>query len=70
MPFEVKRFRHVAAAIPQLVVHCGIAVSPRQQRTQPQQPDVAGHQPLVGLNRVGSSYDLCFAFLARTGLSL
>jgi hypothetical protein len=25
---------------------------------------------LVGLNRVGSSYDLCFAFLAHTGLSL
>ena len=24
----------------------------------------------AGLNRVGSNYDLCFAFLAHTGLSL
>jgi hypothetical protein len=31
MPLVAKRFRHVAVAIPQLVVHLGIAVSPRQQ---------------------------------------
>jgi hypothetical protein len=31
MPLKLKRFRHVAVAIPQVRVSRGIAVSPRQQ---------------------------------------
>jgi hypothetical protein len=30
MPFEAKRFRHVAVAIPEVRVSGGITVSPRQ----------------------------------------
>jgi hypothetical protein len=48
MPFVAKRFRHVAVAIPEVRVRCGIALSPRQQCPQPQQPDVAYHQTLIG----------------------
>ena len=48
MPFEAKRFRHVAVAIPQVHVGRAIAVSARQQSPQPQQPDVAYHQTLIG----------------------
>jgi len=36
-------------------------------------PDTIGEAQLAaetGLQRVGTSYDLCFAFLAHTGLSL
>jgi hypothetical protein len=48
MPLVAKRFRRVAVAIPEVRVSCGIAVRPRQQSPQPQQPDVAYHQTLVG----------------------
>ena len=48
VPLEAKRCRHVAVAIPQVRVSRGIAVSPRQQSAQPQQPDVAHHQTLIG----------------------
>ncbi len=48
MPLEAKRFRHVAVAIPQVLVSPGIAVRPRHQSPQPQQPDLAYHQTVVG----------------------
>src|ERR1700722_9441997 len=48
MALELKRYRHVAVAIPEFGVSRGITVSPRQQSPQPQQPDVAYHQTLVG----------------------
>jgi hypothetical protein len=48
MPFETKGSRHVAVAIPEVPVSCGIAVSLRQESPQPQQPDVAYHQTLIG----------------------
>src|SRR6185312_14533051 len=48
MPFEAKRCRHVAVAIPQVRVSRGITVSPRQESAEPQQPDVAHHQTLIG----------------------
>jgi len=37
----------VAAAIPEVCISSGIAVSPRQSSPQPQQPDVAHHQTLI-----------------------
>ena len=48
MPFEAKRFRHVAVAIPIVAIRGVVAVSPRQQCAQPQQPDVAYHQTFIG----------------------
>ena len=39
MPLEAKRCRHGAVAIPIVAVGGLVAVSPRQQRAQPQQPD-------------------------------
>ena len=48
MPFEAKCFRHVAVAIPQVHISHGITVSLREQSPQPQQPDVAHHQTLIG----------------------
>ena len=39
--FEAKRFRHGAVAIPEVPVGNLVAAGPRQQRPQPQQPDVA-----------------------------
>src|ERR1700749_2813677 len=48
MSFEAKRSRRVAVAIPQVRVSGRIAVSPRQESLQPQQPDVAYHQTLIG----------------------
>jgi hypothetical protein len=48
MSFEAKRFRHVAVAIREVCISRGIAVSPRQESPQPQQPDVAYHQTLIG----------------------
>ena len=36
MPFEAKRFRHVAVVIPEVRVSLSIAASPRQERPQPQ----------------------------------
>ena len=48
MPLEAKRSRHVAVAIPEIRVRRGIAVSPRQESPQPQQPDLAYHQTLIG----------------------
>ena len=48
MPFEAKRSRHTAVAIPEVAVGGFVAVSPSQQRPQPQQPDVAYHQALIG----------------------
>ena len=49
VPLEAKRCRHGAVAIPIVAVGGLVAVSPRQQCAHPQQPDVAYHQPLVGL---------------------
>jgi hypothetical protein len=48
VPFEAKRFRHVSVASLEIRVSGGIAVSPRQQSPQPQQPDVAHHDTLFG----------------------
>ena len=48
MPLEAKGFRHVAVAIPQVRVGPGIAVSPRQESPQPQQPDLAHSENVVG----------------------
>ena len=48
MSLEAKRFRHVAIAIPEVRVSRGIVASPCQQSPQPQQPDVAYHQTLIG----------------------
>src|SRR5580693_3711685 len=48
MSFEAKRSRHIAVAVPELRVSRGIAVCPCQQRPQPQQPDLAYHQTLIG----------------------
>jgi hypothetical protein len=73
VPVEAKRFRHVAVAIPEVRVRCGIAVSPGQQCAQPQQQDVAhsytvvrprGRQPLdcgLGFGRVtvGAAIEQC-----------
>jgi hypothetical protein len=47
MSFETELFRHVAVAIPEIRVR-GIAVRPRQQCAQPQQPNLAYHQTLIG----------------------
>jgi hypothetical protein len=35
MPFEAKRFRHVAVAIPVFAIAGLVAVSPRQESVQP-----------------------------------
>jgi hypothetical protein len=48
MPLEAKRFRHVAVAIPVFTIAGLVTVGTGQQRAQPQQPDVAYHQTLVG----------------------
>ena len=48
VPLEAKLCGHRAVAIPIVAVGGLIAVGPRQQRAQPQQPDVAYHQTLVG----------------------
>ena len=44
MPFEAKPFRQVAVAIVKVAVGGLVAVSPRHQCPQPQQPDVACHK--------------------------
>ena len=44
MSLEAKRFRHVAVAIAEACIGRVIAVSPRQESPQPQQPDVAYSQ--------------------------
>ena len=48
MSFEAKRFRHGAVAIPIVAVGRVVAAGPRQQRAQPQQPDVADNQSVIG----------------------
>jgi hypothetical protein len=48
VPLEAKRCRHVAVAIPIVAIGDLIAFRPCQQRAQPQQPDVAQNQTLVG----------------------
>ncbi len=48
MPLEAKRFRHVAVAIPEVRISRGIAVSPRQQSLQPQQPDLVQNKSGLG----------------------
>jgi hypothetical protein len=48
MAVQLKRFRQVAVAIPEVRISGGIAVRPRQKSPQPQQPDVAYHQTLIG----------------------
>jgi hypothetical protein len=47
MPFEAKCFRHVAVVIPEVRVSRGVAVSPRDEGPQPQQPDVADNYTIV-----------------------
>jgi hypothetical protein len=44
MPLEAKRFRHVAVAIPQVVVAGLLTAGACQQCPQPQQPDITYHQ--------------------------
>jgi len=48
MSLEAKLCGHGAVAIPEIRIGGGIAVSPRQQCQQPQQPDVAYSQTLIG----------------------
>jgi hypothetical protein len=48
MPLEAKRFRHVAVAISEVAVGGFVTTCPRQQCSQPQQPDVAYHQTFFG----------------------
>ena len=48
MPVKIKRFRHVAVAIPEVRVGRVITVRPREQSPQSQQPGVAYHQTLIG----------------------
>src|ERR1700747_971375 len=48
MSLIAKRIRHVAVAIPEIRVSRGIAARPRQPSPQPQQPDVAYRQTLIG----------------------
>jgi hypothetical protein len=48
MPVEAKRFRHVAVAIPVVAIAGIVTVSPRQKSAEPQQPDLAYHQTLIG----------------------
>jgi hypothetical protein len=62
VPFEAKRFRHVAVP--------SNAKTVEPANLCPDTIDEARAAAESGLNRVGSSYDLCFAFLAHTGLSL
>jgi hypothetical protein len=48
MPFKLRRFRHVAVAIPIVAMGGLVAVSPRQQSPQPQQPNLTYHQTVIG----------------------
>jgi hypothetical protein len=53
MPFEAKRFRHVAVTVSKVLISRGVVVSPRQKCAEPQQPDVAN----------------CYTFVARGDIS-
>ena len=48
MSLEAKRFRHVTVAIPVFAIAGVLTAGPRQQNSQPQQPDLAQHQTLIG----------------------
>jgi hypothetical protein len=48
MPVKLKRCRHVAVAIPIVAIGGVVAMGSCQQSPQPQQPDVAYHQTLIG----------------------
>ena len=48
MSFETKRFREIAIATHQVPVSNIVAACPGQHRAQPQQPDIAYGQPLIG----------------------
>ena len=48
MPFEAKRFRRVAVAVPELRVSRVIAASPRQKSPHPQQRNLEQYEPRVG----------------------
>jgi hypothetical protein len=48
MPFEAKRFRDGAIPIHQVPVGDVVAAGTEEQRPQPQQPDVAYSQPVIG----------------------
>src|SRR4051812_14835801 len=48
MPLEAKRSRHGTIAIPIVAVGGVVTVRPGEQRSQPQQPDVAYSQTLIG----------------------
>ena len=65
MPLVAKRSRHVPVAIPEVRVSRGIAVSPRQQSPDSQQPNVAYYQTLIGwrgryrLYGIASAHFMC-----------
>jgi hypothetical protein len=48
MTLVAERYRHVAVVIPVFAIAGIVTASPRQQSVQPQQPDLAYHQTLIG----------------------
>jgi hypothetical protein len=48
MPFEAKRSRHVAVAIPVIAIAGIVTAGPRQKGAESQQPDFAQHQIFIG----------------------
>ena len=48
MPFEAKRFRHVAVAIPEVAIGGFVTTRPGQQRPQPQPGDFVQNEPWIG----------------------
>ena len=61
MSFEAKRFRHVAVAVTIVAIGGVVAMCSCQQRTKPQQPDLAYHQTLIRW-RVRQPGDRCLGF--------
>lgn len=51
MPLAAERSRRVAVAIPEVRISNVVAVSPRQQRAESLQQDVAHHEAMVGRRR-------------------
>jgi len=48
VPLEAKRGRHRAVTLPIVAIGGVVAMGSCQQRPQPQQPDVADNQPVIG----------------------
>ena len=61
VPLEAQRCRHGTVAIPIVAIACLVAVRPRQQCPQPQQPDFTDNQPVVG-SRVRQPVDRLLGF--------